>query len=289
MKEKVDAVIFIPFYEKEYDMLVDTIRSIRYYVKERHHIIAVDDFSPSRPDERLKTEFPDVTVMRNPKKHGGRSGLYVTQAMACKYAIEHFDFKFFIKMDTDALMVGPGLITKAAEKLRQQPRIGIFGSYRLRADNRKRNWHMWKLTFAYESSFFRKFFGKPVLWRQAISEARKNGYDLGENVLGGCYILNERCLKEMQKRKYLDYEYDNIIAHSSIGDEIIYSLFCKAAGFDIADFGRLDQPMAIALDVIPIPKEKIVADGKAVIHSVKKGLNGESQEELREYFRSFRK
>jgi hypothetical protein len=93
----------------------------------------------------------------------------------------------------------------------------------------------------------------------------------------------------MQKRKYLDYEYDNIIAHSSIGDEIIYSLFCKAAGFDIEDFGRLDQPMAIALDVIPIPKEKIVADGKAVIHSVKKGLNGESQEELREYFRSFRK
>lgn len=289
MKKKLDAVIFIPFYEKEYDMLVDTIRSIKYYVKERHHIIAVDDFSPSRPDERLKIEFPDVTVMRNPKKHGGRSGLYVTQAVAIKYALEHFDFKVFIKMDTDALMVGPGLVTKVAERFRQQPRVGILGSYMLRADNKKRNWRMWKVTFAYESSFLRKFFRKPVLWRQAIAEARQNGYDLGENVLGGCYILNGRCLEKMQERKYLDYEYDNILTHSSIGDEVIYSLFCKASGFDIADFGRAGDPMVIALDVVPMTKEEVMAGGKAVIHSVKRGLKGETQDELREYFRSLRK
>ncbi len=291
MKKTVDAVIFIPFYEMGYDyhMLLDTIESIKYYVKESFHIVAIDDFSPSRLDERLRRDAPWITVLRNPKRYGGRSGIYVTQAAACKYALDNFDFRVFIRMDSDALMAGPSLVTEAISKLNSDPRIGILGSYTQRADGKKRNWYMWKIYLMYESSAIRRLLGKPVLWKEAIREAKKRGYSLAQHVLGGFYIISAECLKTMRDKHYLDYEYDNIIAHSSITDDVVFCLFCKAAGFEMADFGRPDQPMALALDIVPLPKEKIISEGKSGIHSVKKGFNGETQNELREYFRSLRK
>jgi hypothetical protein len=288
MKKNVEAIFFIPFCEKDYEMLIDVIHSIQFYVKEPHHIIAVDDFSPSRWNDKLKQEFPGVTALRNPRSHGGRSGLYVTQALACKHALEHFDFRIFIKMDTDALMVGPFLVTRAIQKFEAEPDLGILGSYRQRADGKRRQWLRWKVMFLWESSQFRRFYKKPVLWKDAIKEARKSGYDLGENILGGCYIINEKTLKVMNLKGYLDYEYDHVINHSQIGDEIIYSLFCKASGFNIEDFGRPEDPMVIALDMVPLPKEKIVSKNKSVIHSVKMGFNKETQQDLRKFFKSFR-
>lgn len=289
MKKKIDAVITIPFCEKEYDILIDTIKSVEFYVKDKHHIIAVDDNSPSRVDERLRKEMPWITVLRTPRRHGPRSGLYITLAAACKYALEHFDFKVFVKMDTDALMVGPSLVPKSIERFDANPKLGVLGSYKCRPDGKSRNWYMWKIVLLYESSILRKLLGKPVLWKQIIREARKNGYDLGENVLGGSYVISEKCLKVMYERGYLDYEYENVLTQSKLGEDVIYGLYCRASGYEISDFGRTDEPMVMDLDFLPIAKEEIVLSGKSIIHSIKKGKNGETQEELREYFRSLRK
>jgi len=288
MKTGVDAIFFMPFCETDYHMLLDTIDSVEYHVKETHHIIAVDDCSPSRWNEQLKRDRPHITVLRNSRTHGGRSGLYVTQAIASKYALEHFDFTVFIKIDTDALMVGRSLVTMAIDKFQARPELGILGSYRFRADGHRRQWWRWKLAFFLESTRLRILIGRPPLWRAALKQARQSGYDVGENILGGCYILNVTCLQAMAQHGYLDYEYDNVIAHSRIGDEIIFSLFCKASGFDIGDFGRPDDPMVIALDVVPMPTELITAKGKSVIHSVKKGFRNETQHALREHFRALR-
>jgi len=166
MKKSVDAIIFLPFCEADYQMLIDTIESIRYYVEEDYHLIAVDDNSLSRLDLQLKQEIPEITVLRNPKRHGGRSGLYVTQALVCKFALEYFDFKVFIKMDTDALMVGPELISKSVKRFQLQPKLGILGSYKYRADGVRRNWYLWKVVFTYESSVLRRIVKKPVLWKR---------------------------------------------------------------------------------------------------------------------------
>jgi len=289
MKEKLEAVIAVPFCEKEYDILVDTIKSIEFYVQEQHHIIAIDDHSPSKLDEKLRKEMPHITVLRNPRQHGGRSGLYITQAAAIKYALEHFDFKVFIKMDTDALIIGPSLVSEAICKFKLTPKAGLLGSYRFRADQQQRNWYMWKLVLLYESSLLRRLLGKPVLWRQMIKEARKVGYDLGENVLGGSYIFSADCLKEMHRRGYLDYEYEKVLTQSKLGEDVIYGLFCRAAGYRICDFGMKNDPMVIALDFFPMSKEEAVLKKKSIIHSVKKGKDNETQDELREYFRLLRK
>jgi len=287
-KIQVDAVIFIPFIAKEYDMLIDTIDSIECLVKESYHIIAVDDCSDGNIHEKLSSAKPGITVLRNERKNGGRSGLYITMAAACKYALDNFEFSLFMKMDTDALMVGPGLITQAAEYLAQNHNTGILGSYTIRADGKKRSWFKWKMAFLYESCLLRPLFRKTALWKDPLREALNHGYRRGENVLGGAYFISHACLKKMAEKGYLDYKYDIIRSESRIGDEIIYCLFCKASGFEIHDFGKPHQTMAIALDNLPLSKEAVLAGGKTVIHSVKLGKNGESQAELRRFFKNNR-
>lgn len=284
----IDAIIFISFTDGEYEMLLDTLESIEYYVKELHHIIAIDDCSQGMLGEKIKTAKPDITVLRNERKHGGRSGLYVTMAKAYKYALSNFTFKVFMKMDTDALMVGAGLISQAREYFEAHPNVGILGSYRIRSDGKKRHWGKWRIAFFYESSPIRFLVGKSVLWRPIIREAFKHGYNMGENVLGGAYFIRYECIQAMYEKGYLDYRYEDILKQSKIGDEIIYSLLCKACGYDLQDFGTPEHSMAIALDCLPLKKEEIVTLGKTAIHSLKKGKDGESQAELRQFFRSLR-
>ena len=193
-----------------------------------------------------------------------------------------------MKMDTDALMVGKGLVTDAINYFHENPKAGILGSYRVRADGKKRDWNKWKIAFLYESSFISPLLGKKILWRSAINEALKNNYSIGENVLGGAYFIRYECVKAMLENVYLDYDYEGVLKHSRIGDEIIYSLFCKACGYDLHDFGKPEHSMAIALDSLPLTKEEIIAKQKTVIHSLKKGKNGEPQAELRLFFRQLR-
>ena len=223
------AVIFIPFTDGELPMLLDTLQSVDRFITEPHHVIAVDDCSRGHLDEELRRARPDVTVLRNERKHGGRSGLYVTMANACKYALDHLDFRVFMKMDTDALMVGRGLVAQAIRYFDEHPGAGILGSYRVRADGQRRRWLKWKLAFWYESHPFRALLGQTRLWRDPIRRARSMAYDVGENVLGGAYFIRGECLRAMRREGLLDYNFDAILRESRIGDEIIFSLMCKAS------------------------------------------------------------
>jgi hypothetical protein len=285
-KAPLGAVIFIPFTDGELSMLLDTLQSIDRFVAEPHHVIAVDDCSQGHLDDELRRLRPDITVLRNERKHGGRSGLYVTMANACKYALENFAFRAFMKMDTDALMVGSGLVAQAIRYFDEHPGAGILGSYRVRADGQPRRWLKWKVAFWYESHPFRALLGKTRLWHDPIRRARSMAYDVGENVLGGAYFIRAECLSAMRREGLLDYEFDAILRESRIGDEIIFSLMCKASGYDLHDFGAPEHSMALALTALPLPKEEILRLGKTVIHSVKRGRDGESQKELRAYFRA---
>ena len=285
-RRSVSAVVFIPFTDGELPMLVDTLESIDRCVAEPHHVIAVDDCSRGRLDEELRRLRPDLTVLRNERKHGGRSGLYVTMANACKYALDHFAFRVFMKMDTDALMVGRGLVTEAIRYFDDHAGAGILGSYRIRADGQRRSWLKWKVAFWYESHPLRVLLGRTRLWRDPLRRARRRAYDVGENVLGGAYFLRGECLAAMRQLGLLDYEFEAILKESKIGDEIIFSLMCKASGYDLHDFGAPEHSMALALTALPLGKEEILELGKTVIHSVKRGRDGESQDELRAYFRS---
>ena len=285
-KPAVDAVIVIPFANHELPLVLDTLQSIDRFVEEPHHVIAVDDCTRDHVDDELRRLRPDVTVLRNERPHGGRSGLYVTLASACKAALDGLSFRVLLKMDTDALMVGRGLVTQAIRAFEEYPRAGILGSYHVRADGERRDWTKWKMAFWYESFPLRPLWGRTPLWRDPIRLARRRPYDLGENVLGGAYVVRRDCLEAMRSAGLLDYRYEAVLRESRMGEDVIMSLMCKAAGYDLLDFGTPEHSMALALAELPLPKEEIVRQGKTIVHSVKRGRDGESQEELRAFFRA---
>src|ERR1041385_2318091 len=187
-KPAVDAVLVLPFANGELPLLLDTLESIDRHVTESHHVIAVDDCTRDHLDETLRGLRSDLTVLRNERPHGGRSGLYVTLANACRVALDRFSFRVLLKMDTDALMVGPGLVTQAIRAFEANPEAGLLGSYHVRADGERREWTKWKMAFWYESNPLRALWGRTPLWRDPIRLARRRPYDLGENVLGGAYL-----------------------------------------------------------------------------------------------------
>jgi glycosyltransferase involved in cell wall biosynthesis len=285
-KPAVDAVIVIPFANHELPLILDALRSIDRFVEEPHHVIAVDDCTKDHVDEELRRLRPDVTVLRNERPHGGRSGLYVTLANACRAALDRLSFRVLLKMDTDALMVGPGLVAQAIRAFEEHPAAGILGSYHVRADGERRDWKKWKMAFWYESNPVRALWGRTVLWRDPIRLARRRPYDLGENVLGGAYLVRRECLEAMRGAGLLAYRHEAVLRESRMGEDVIMSLMCKAAGFDLLDFGAPEHSMALALADLPLSKEEILRQGKTLVHSVKRGRDGESQEELRAFFRA---
>jgi len=287
-KPYADIVIFIPFCDGEFDILVDTIESAEFYLKDKCHIIAIDDCSDYSLSEKVKSIKPNITVLRNNKKNGGRSGLFITLSDACKYALSNFYFKIFMKIDTDALILNDYFLAQALEIFSNNNNIGLLGSYKTRCDMKKRSWFKWKLRIMYEKSLLSPFFRRKALWRTPIKKAKKYGYDLGENVLGGAYLLSYDCLQQMKAHGYFDYYHEDIRSYSKLGEDVICSLLVRACGYQLSDFATSEHPMAIALDYLPISKEEIISKKKSVIHSVKKGFNGESQNELRSYFKSFR-
>jgi hypothetical protein len=287
-KRTVDAVFFIPFAERDLDAVVDAIDSIDGYVAEPHHIYAVDDCSASHRDEDLHRLRPHVTVLRNPRSRGPRAGLHRTMVDACRRALDDFEFEILIKMDSDALMTGPGLVAAAIRYFAAHPGAGVLGSYRVRADGQRRTWTTWKLALWYESTPLRRLLGQRVRWRRELQHARAYGYRGGEHVLGGAYIVSEACVRAVTALDDLEADDEAALAGSRIGEDVIWSLLSRTAGFEIHDFGMPDQLMALALDRIPIPKEEVIRLKKAIVHSVRRGFHGETESAVRAFFRAQR-
>jgi hypothetical protein len=207
-----------------------------------------------------------------------------------KYALDNFKFDFMICMDTDALVTGYSLIDSIDKYLgKDNPQIGIIGSYRIRADGEKRTRWKWVLYYLYIVYFRRLLSKKSYFWKVCLRKARKNEYEFGEHILGGAYIYSYKCIKSIIELYPYHLAVSDKLFLIKRGDDVIFSLLAFAANFKIGDFGRPDDPIAIAQNFLPISKEEVTKKNKRLIHSTKKGLNGESEEELRAYFRSFRK
>lgn len=283
--DNTKAIIVIPAPASHYDLLLDTIESIRYYVKEPHKIIVMDDSGASYIKSRMQQEQKDkdIIVLCN-EIPLGRRGLYETLSIAYKYALANYNFKVLLRMDTDALITNHDLFSDAISFFEANPNVGLLGSYRIKSDGTKRTRWKWALVLLYESSLLRLLFGKKRLWHREIKIARANGYHLADNVFGGAYFLSRDLITAMHNNGHFDLKIDTLLL-----EDIVFSLFAKALGFNFASFGMPSQPMALGMRSLPMPKEEIIRQKKKLIHSVKRGYDGESQEELRKYFASFRK
>lgn len=294
MKKYYDLVVVIPAGPNvSIEFLEDTIKSVEFYCKCSQKIIISDD-SQKGIGKIIKESFPDLDVILTTKNHKSEVGygaLYVTLSLAFKHALENYSFKTLLKLDTDALVIGPDPQKDAEQMFANDPSIAIAGLYKTGdeiydfnnniIDNRWPRGHLIRATSTWR--IIKRPLGNFTL-RKYFLKALANGYELGENIFGGSYFTNEPFLKSLNENGLLPvYNLHN----SRLGEDHLFGMFAKMLGFNLGDLATGNLPFGVAWKGLPASPETLLARGKKIIHSTRR-WEGQKEAEIREYFRKVR-
>lgn len=296
-KKNIRCVYLLPYYDGDIKSLIDTIDSILYYDKGSFKIVCVNDCQKNENLEFVGKKFSDNDCIIDfiPKydlswPRNGYGPLFCKLYQAVEYAMGRYCFKYLMKLDTDALMTGgkifdylDGYFSSHTQK------IGLLGSYRIKCDGIKRTRWRWALYLFFLAFFTGKIRRNSMLWSECLPRAWDNGYRIGESMLGGAYICTYKYLKEMTERYPYKRLSDDYLQNTKIGEDVLFSLLAYAVGYKIADFATPSDPLAIGHKNLPLSKEVILEEEKQIIHSVKEGRDGETEDDLRAFFKTSRK
>jgi hypothetical protein len=254
------------------DDVFDTLDSVVRYTDPSRIILVIDDAGlgrmPGGP-ARLHALSPDIALVTAPTAPAGtRGGLWVKVSAGYRWVLDRYDPGLVLRLDTDALMIGPGLEAIAERVFASDPEIGLLGSYRIGPDNGLRD-------FSWAARQLRREAGPRGLVHPRVRRhlrryrrlAVRNGYVHGEHVLGGALIHSAAAIHAIADGGWLGES--RSLARSRMCDDHLLSLLTVAAGFRIADFGGPADPMALAWHGLPAHPADLLARGKLVTHSVR--------------------
>ena len=257
----------------ELEPLSELIESIEAWEGDGAKVLVVEDATPDVRWPEVRSRFPDVDVIRARRPTGGPPRLSPPIAYAYATALERYEFDVVCKLDTDALVTGPALGDRAAERFAADPRLGMLGTLDVRADGVPEDYTYDAWVLAHERRWSRSV-------RARLNAARAGTYD-GRKVHGGVYVLGRRAVEAM------DLDADPPW-WSQIGEDLWFSLGVCAAGFELGSWGAPGEPTASASKWLPVPLADVSARGLLAVHSVRRGADGESEAQVRAALRAQR-
>lgn len=251
--------------------VVDTIESYQYYSKHPFEVVLADD-SHQDVGNKVRQALPFCHLIHTRKSMGGWAGLYITLSVAYRYALENFRFRAILKLDTDALVIGPEPEKEALELFRSDPLAGMAGQYPFTYNGEP--WNIaWPRQRILNSTRSWKFIARPKAnfglmgyYRRAL----KNGYITGESVFGGSYFFSSACLRRLNEEMLLPRHSFKAL---NLGEDHLFSLLTKALGFSLNSLSGANGPMGCGWKGLPAPPEQLIADGKKIIHSTREWEN----------------
>jgi hypothetical protein len=251
------------------DEALDSVRSVLHFIAAPRAIVLVDD-TQGRVDLAAAAALSDdVEVLPAPANAaGGQGGLWVKLAAGYRRALERCPFDVLLRMDADALVIGPGVETAARQRFGADPQLGMLGSYRIGPDGGVRDWTPAARILRRESGVRGRLRDPRLrtLLLRLRARADAHGYEAGEHPLGGAYLHSRAAVDALQANGWLDLP---LLARSRLGEDHLFSLLTVAAGFRIADFGGPGDPLALRWRGLPAHPSQLLADGKLVTHSVR--------------------
>lgn len=200
-----------------------------------------------------------------------------------------------VKLETDALVIAP-FIGRARELVQSEPNAGLLGSYRTAPDGSKRDWSHWArrinelnrplLFGAARRRAGRRFpfalFGRDREIRRQLSLAMANGYEAGENVHGGAYLLTRPALDVMSRLGLLT---DPLAwLHAPISEDVLVSMLTRATGYEIRGDSAEGGLFGVRHIGLPDTPANLQQQGYAFIHSIKNDRTFRERE-IVEFFR----
>lgn len=271
------AVFVVPVGPGERAGLEDTIASIQRYEGDDAKIVVADDCTEDSREALVRADHPEVSVFR--PRWPAASGLRLAPMLTRTYAaaLRRFRFDVLFKIDADALVTGPGLSARAVDAFAAEPAVGALGTCGMRADGTPEDYSYDAWVLAHERRWSRSV-------REMHDAAVAGGYT-GAKVHGGVYALSRSALETARDAGRLPWDTP---WWSLIGEDTAISLVIWASGRRCASWGAPGEPTASGQGFLPIEKEDVVRDGILAIHSVRRGSRGETEPELRAWFRAQR-
>jgi hypothetical protein len=286
MSTAFDLVVVIPVGPGEIlDFVVDTVHSVIYYTGRQTKIIVVDD-SGKGTGASVQGMAPDVDVVTTPRNQGLHGGLYLTLSQAYVHAHRNYDFQVLLKLDSDALVIGPHPEQDAIRFFREHPGVGIIGRFG-HGTAPGINDHHWSKSRLREETHGRSFFRDPIRGlslRRLVRRATANGFRPGDYVFGGSYFMSGACVHRLAEANLLSRRE---LGRSMLEEDHLFGILTKVAGMELADFCNPDQPAALELKRLPAAPEELVASRKKVTHSVRRWEDLD-EVQIRAFFRRLR-
>lgn len=291
MKKHFDLIVVIPVGPNcNIDYISDTLDSIYHYCQCTFKIILSDD-SQKGTGKIIRMKFPDVEVLQREKSFGLWGGLYITLSIAFKHALDNYDFKALLRMDTDALITGLNPQEETIKLFEGNKMAGLVGFHRI-------------------GKFTKDFMGTPInnswardqilanacSWRLILNpianytlrkiyfNATYNGYELGESVFGGAYFISPAFIKSLNNEGYLpNYKLRTV----KLEEDHIFSMLARLLDYDLIDLSMSNMPFGCAWKGLPASPEELYNKNKKIIHSTRfwKDL---TESDIRSFFKNKR-
>lgn len=228
---------------------LELLDSARTYLRGPYRAIVVDD-TGDLGTWRAISAYPEVDLLRNWRRRGFRH-LVASLQRAYRYAVAQYAFEAILKVDTDTLITGSDLDADILAFVREHPSAGMLGS------------QTWPERV--DPSWGERLEENLAIWRPIIERAERQGYRLGDSVQGGAYVLSRPCLDALAAQGFLHYTPRG----PRIPEDVTFSLFVRALGYELQDFSGPMEPFALAYRGLLMPPRELLGRGKKVVHSVK--------------------
>ena len=254
----------------------DLLDSCNTYLTCDYEIIVADDATTDGTYERLLKA--GCWVVRNPERQF-LWGNDLTLRRVFHEAHRLFESPLYLKIDPDALIIGAGLEDALHSAFSSHPECGLLGTYQTDWNGAQRDLSYWRERMLNQS----KALGKP--YRLAI----QNGYQVGDGVQGGAYVLSRACLNSIIKHGWMlgcdNYNPSNERGRHVAEDSLI-AMLTFAAGYTVGEIGGPDQAFGLWDVGLPMSPEDLVRQNRIVTHAIK--YQDEASLAAREFFRARR-
>ena len=248
---------------------LDTLDSVNHYCAESHMVVMVDDCTTDGTYEALVSrKKPNWVILRNSQPMG-RERLVHSLAKAYRFVLQQTSCPLVLRLDQDALLIKPGVISDALAYADAHREVGLFGVYECDY-NRPRSYDAHRKLIDQETRWYRRLMGLQPSWSGLLRHAEDVGYKRGDNVFGGAYFVTRSCLEGIDGLRALDVPFH---WHSRLMEDVYYSMAAVACGFKLGHFAAPDGPLCLEWRGLPHPAAQLAQSPFKVIHSVDRGQN----------------
>ena len=261
------------------EFVADTIESIQHFAP-KARVILVDDTRSGLGVQLAERYQLSVRVARAPGVFGG---LYLNLSEGFKEALTQ-PFRILVRLDTDALIAGSDFESKALALFDSDSRLGSLGSFRISFSGvgvRNQRWARRRIiTYLALRAWSQPRAAQTVI--SLLRRAHKQGYKLGESIMGGAAIYRYEAVEALEKANLLGR---TELARIGVHEDHIFGLCLFATGFALGEFGNRfdDLPMGVKWKGLPADPNELLALGKSIIHSTK-AFEGADESEIRRQF-----